>query len=67
MGAMSDVATVLSSSEMASHLSASDAAALSVDMTEIGRYLAMLVEELRVLREAMLILGERIDALDGKA
>ncbi len=64
MGTMTDVASILASSPLASRLNASDADTLSLDMTEIGRYLAMLVEELRTLHDAVLALAARIDEID---
>lgn len=63
MSTRSDVATILESSPLSGRLGSTEAAALSVDLTEVAEYLAMLVEELRVLHEAVLALGARVDEL----
>jgi hypothetical protein len=63
MGTRDEVAIILDSSPLAGRLNPSDADTLSVDMREIGGYLSMLVEELRILHQAVLVLGTRLDQL----
>ena len=56
-----DVSSILAASPLENHLSTSDANMLSVDLSETGQYLAMVVEELRVLREAIRAIAARLD------
>jgi hypothetical protein len=61
MGATTEVSTILDRSPLAGRLAQSDAESLSVELSDVGQYLAMLVDELRHLHEAMLVLAGRVD------
>jgi hypothetical protein len=63
MGTLNDVSSILDSSPLAGRYNADQAKELSVDLTQIGDYLAKLVDELRVLHEAVLQLAERVDEI----
>lgn len=63
MGTMTEVSGILDTSPLAGRLNDTEAHMLSVDLNEIGKYLAELVEELGVLHTAVLTLATRVDEM----
>ena len=61
---MTDVNSLLENSPVSHQLSAGCGEVLSLDMMQIGKYLALVVEELRVLHEAVEAVAHVVDNLD---